>query len=368
MAEVRLNNLTKKFGDLTAVDDVNMTVEDSEFIVLVGPSGCGKTTTLRCVAGLEEPTAGEVYIGSEMVNNVPPKNRDIAMVFQNYALYPHMDVYNNIAFGLKLRKIPKDEIETRVKNTADLLGISDKLRSKPKELSGGQRQRVAVGRAIARNPKVFLFDEPLSNLDAKLRVQMRAELQELHQDLRTTSIYVTHDQVEAMTLGSRVAVIDQGIIQQYAPPQEIYDHPSNKFVAGFMGSPSMNFVPGTLERKDGRLFIDCDSFQLAVPEEFVADLSDYGEGEVVFGIRPENLKSIQLSEGAEADEDKSISVKVRVVEPLGDELVVYADSGEHELVAQLDPRADVSPNQQVRLRVELEYMHIFDKETGEAIV
>lgn len=366
MAEVKLQSLTKKFGDLVAVNDINMTIQDSEFIVLVGPSGCGKTTTLRCVAGLEEPTAGEVYIGDQMVNGVPPKDRDIAMVFQNYALYPHMDVYNNIAFGLKLRKMPKDEIETRVNETADLLGIHDKLESKPKELSGGQRQRVAVGRAIARAPKVFLFDEPLSNLDAKLRVQMRAELQELHQDLKTTSMYVTHDQTEAMTLGRRVAVIDEGVIQQYDAPQQIYDHPSNEFVAGFIGSPSMNFLDVRLVKENGNYFVDGKEFKLKLPEDFYSDIEPYEDEQVIFGVRPENLKSEDVA--SNTINDRSLDVDVRVTEPLGDEIVVYADSGDQELVAQLDPRADVSPGQATTYYAEMEYSHLFDQESGKAIV
>ncbi|MFP3953258.1 MAG: ABC transporter ATP-binding protein [Candidatus Bipolaricaulota bacterium] len=366
MAEVRLEGVTKRFGDLTAVDKADLKIEDSEFIVLVGPSGCGKTTTLRCVAGLEEPTEGEVYIGDRVVNGVPPKDRDIAMVFQNYALYPHMDVYNNIAFGLKLRKMPKDEIEERVNRTAELLGIESKLKSKPKELSGGQRQRVAVGRAIARNPKVFLFDEPLSNLDAKLRVQMRAELQELHYDLKTTSMYVTHDQVEAMTLGNRVAVIDEGIIQQYAPPQEIYDHPNNKFVAGFIGSPSMNFLSAKISGGEEGLYVEGDGFKLLLPDEFSAGLQDKkGEG-VVFGIRPEDLVAEETKH--EKDEETRMGVHVLVTEPLGDEILVHAEVGGDSLVAQLDPRVDVAPDQDLNLYSNMKYTHVFDRESGEALV
>ncbi|MFB6291616.1 MAG: ABC transporter ATP-binding protein [Candidatus Bipolaricaulia bacterium] len=366
MAEVRLKNVTKMFGDLTAVDNANLTIEDSEFIVLVGPSGCGKTTTLRCVAGLEEPTEGEVYIGDQVVNGVPPKDRDIAMVFQNYALYPHMDVYNNIAFGLKLRKLPKDEIEERVNRTADLLGIHDKLDSKPKELSGGQRQRVAVGRAIARNPKVFLFDEPLSNLDAKLRVQMRAELQELHHNLSTTSMYVTHDQVEAMTLGNRVAVIDQGVIQQYAPPQEIYDYPSNKFVAGFIGSPSMNFLEAQLKEEDGNIFVEGDGFKLKLPDKITDQLDSVTGKKVTFGVRPEDLTAEQTVH--EGDKTESFDTHVLVTEPLGDEIIVHAEVGSQEIVAQLDPRVEIEPHQDVTLFADMDYIHIFDKETEEALV
>jgi len=366
MAEVRLENVTKMFGDLKAVNNANLKIEDSEFIVLVGPSGCGKTTTLRCVAGLEEPTEGEVYIGDRVVNGVPPKDRDIAMVFQNYALYPHMDVYNNIAFGLKLRKLPKDEIDERVNRTAELLGIEGKLKSKPKELSGGQRQRVAVGRAIARNPKVFLFDEPLSNLDAKLRVQMRAELQELHHDLKTTSMYVTHDQVEAMTLGNRVAVIDEGVIQQYAPPQEIYDHPNNQFVAGFIGSPSMNFLPAKLVDKDGGLAVEGKGFSLFLPDESAKELQDRKGDDVVFGVRPEDLVAGESIH--EPDEATAMEVHVLVTEPLGDEILVHSEIGDEELVAQLDPRVDVAPDMDLTLYANMQYTHIFDKETGNALV
>ncbi|MFW6104293.1 MAG: ABC transporter ATP-binding protein [Candidatus Bipolaricaulota bacterium] len=366
MAEVRLKNLTKMFGDLTAVDSANLTIEDSEFIVLVGPSGCGKTTTLRCVAGLEEPTEGEVYIGDKVVNGVPPKDRDIAMVFQNYALYPHMDVYNNIAFGLKLRKLPKDEIEERVNRTADLLGIHEKLKSKPKELSGGQRQRVAVGRAIARDPQVFLFDEPLSNLDAKLRVQMRAELQELHHNLATTSMYVTHDQVEAMTLGNRVAVIDEGIIQQYDHPQTIYDQPSNKFVAGFIGSPSMNFLDARIREEDGNTYIEGDGFRLLLPDELVDQLEGPSEEEVTFGVRPEDLTAEQTVH--EGDETKSFDTHVLVTEPLGDEIIVHTEVGDQEIIAQLDPRVDIEPHQDVKLYADMDYIHIFDKDTGDALL
>ncbi len=366
MAEVRLENVTKMFGDLTAVDSANLTIEDSEFIVLVGPSGCGKTTTLRCVAGLEEPTEGEVYIGDRVVNGVPPKDRDIAMVFQNYALYPHMDVYNNIAFGLKLRKLPKDEIDERVNRTAELLGIHGKLDSKPKELSGGQRQRVAVGRAIARNPKVFLFDEPLSNLDAKLRVQMRAELQELHHNLETTSMYVTHDQVEAMTLGNRVAVIDEGVIQQYAAPQQIYDHPSNKFVAGFIGSPSMNFLDARISEEDGNVYVEGDGFKLLLPDKISGQVEGLHGKDVTFGVRPEDLTAEQTVH--EPDETKSFDTHVLVTEPLGDEIIVHTEVGDQEIVAQLSPRVEIEPHQDVTLFADMDYIHIFDKETGDAIV
>lgn len=366
MAEVDLDGVTKKFGDLVAVNNIDLEVEDTEFIVLVGPSGCGKTTTLRCVAGLEEVTQGEIYIGDRMVNGVPPKDRDIAMVFQNYALYPHMDVYNNMAFGLKLRKFPKQKIKERVEKAANLLGITDKLKSKPKELSGGQRQRVAVGRAIVRDPQVFLFDEPLSNLDAKLRVQMRAELQELHQELTTTTIYVTHDQVEAMTLGTKVAVMKAGIVQQYGHPQRIYDDPANQFVAGFIGSPSMNFLDVKLTKEDGKFYVDGKTFKLRLPDSEPESLKGYVDKEMVFGIRPENLATKEKA--AEFESDQVMKVEVRVVEPLGDELIIHARTGEQELVAQLDPRAAVEPGQEVELNCEMEYTHLFDKEDQSIVV
>ena len=368
MAEVVIQRVTKRFGDLTAVDSIDLRVEDREFVVLVGPSGCGKTTTLRMVAGLEEVTAGEIYIGERLVNNVPPKDRDIAMVFQNYALYPHMNVYNNMAFGLRLRKVPKKEIDRRVREAAELLGISDKLKSKPKELSGGQRQRVALGRAIVRNPKVFLFDEPLSNLDAKLRVAMRAELQKLHHELRTTTVYVTHDQVEAMTLGERVAVMRDGVLQQYDDPQRIYDHPMNMFVAGFIGSPAMNFLSAELVAKDGRVYVTSRGFKLLVPEKKAAGLKDYLGREVLFGIRPENLKALEMVPGYDPRAEAVLEAQVRVREPLGDELIIHAENGGEELVARLDPRVKVNIDETIKLVAEMEFMHIFDKESGQTIV
>ncbi len=260
MASVTYDRVTKKFGDVTAVNDLSIQVADKEFLVLVGPSGCGKTTALRCLAGLEEITDGQILIGDRVVNDVAPKDRDIAMVFQSYALYPHLSVFDNMAFGLRFRKVPKDEIKRRVEKAADTLGIMDLLNRKPRQLSGGQRQRVAVGRAIVREPKVFLFDEPLSNLDAKLRVQMRAEISKLHQQLQTTFIYVTHDQVEAMTMASRIAVINRGVLQQIDTPQNLYDSPNNVFVAGFMGSPAMNFFPGKLQKSNGKLIVDGGDF------------------------------------------------------------------------------------------------------------
>ncbi len=355
MAEVTLNKVTKKFGDFVAVKGIDLTVEDGKFTVLVGPSGCGKTTTLRMIAGLEEVTDGEIKIGDRVVNRVPPKDRDIAMVFQNYALYPHMDVYNNMAFGLKLRKIPKDEIKRRVHAAAELLGIANKLKSKPRELSGGQRQRVAVGRAIVRDPKVFLFDEPLSNLDAKLRVQMRTELEQLHHRLKTTTIYVTHDQVEAMTLGDKIAVMRDGVIHQYASPKETYDHPADRFVAGFIGSPAMNFLNARVESEDGKVVLVGEGFRLPIPEDKVTDFPP----EVIVGIRPEDLDG-PITDG---DLPGTIEATVTVTEQLGSELLVYAKCGENSIVANLDPHIVVNIGDKIRLKVDLDRMHVFDPES-----
>jgi multiple sugar transport system ATP-binding protein len=362
MADVTFTDVTKMFGDFTAVDKANLHIEDGEFMVLVGPSGCGKTTLLRMAAGLEEITSGELQIGDRKVNDDSPKDRDIAMVFQNYALYPHMDVYKNMAFGLKLRKIPKPEIDRRVKEAADLLGLNERLHHKPRQLSGGQRQRVAVGRAIVRDPQVFLFDEPLSNLDAKLRVQMRAELQRLHRRLKTTTIYVTHDQVEAMTLGSRVAVMKDAVMQQIDTPQNLYDFPTNRFVAGFIGSPAMNFSDVIVVEEDGKVKMVGESFKLIVPPEKEAAIRPFMGEHITFGIRPENL-SLDKDGTAES----YFEVLVGVLEPLGDELVIYGESDGHELVAQLEPRAQVEAEQIIRLSVDMEHMHAFDPVTEESL-
>ena len=367
MAEVLLKEVTKKFGDFVAVNNISLEVKDGEFVVLVGPSGCGKTTTLRMIAGLEEVTKGEIYIGGKLVNDVPPKDRDIAMVFQNYALYPHMDVYNNMAFGLKLRKVPKKEIDRRVREVAKMLGIEDKLRAKPRELSGGQRQRVALGRAIVRNPKVFLFDEPLSNLDAKLRVRMRAELAELHQRLKTTSIYVTHDQVEAMTLGYRIAVMKEGVIQQYADPQTIYDQPANMFVAGFIGSPPMNFLRARLVESDGKVFVEGPGFKLLIPADKITEqVRSYLGKDVIFGIRPEDLRTPEMVR--EAAPEASFTARIKVREALGDELIVYADCSGQEIIAKLDPYVKINVGEETTFIAMMERMHLFDPESEAAII
>ncbi len=366
MAKVVFRNVTKQFGSLTAVDNLNLEIEDGEMVVLVGPSGCGKSTTLRMIAGLEDITSGEIYIGDRVVNDVAPKDRDIAMVFQNYALYPHMNVYDNIAFGLKLRKTPKEEIDKRVQHAADLLNIGDKLGQRPKQLSGGQRQRVAVGRAIVRQPYVFLFDEPLSNLDAKLRVHMRAELQELHRELSTTTIYVTHDQTEAMTLGSRVAVMKGGLLQQFDAPQHLYDNPRNVFVAGFIGSPAMNFLDAQIVERDGGLFAEGAGFDLGLPEAIANQVQAYAGQNVILGIRPEDFTSEQMMEGGTPAE--RMSVQVSVVEPLGSEQVIYGRLEETEVVTQLDPRLAIEPDQELTLYANTERLHLFDRETEESLL
>lgn len=358
MAEVRLTDITKKFGDFTAVDDVSMVIEDGKFTVLVGPSGCGKTTTLRMVAGLEAITAGDIRIGDRVVNNVPPKDRDIAMVFQNYALYPHMNVFGNMAFGLKLRKTPKAEIQRRVHDAAQLLGIEEKLLSKPRELSGGQRQRVAVGRAIVRNPSVFLFDEPLSNLDAKLRVQMRTELEELHHQLQTTTIYVTHDQVEAMTLGDRIAVMKDGVINQFASPEQTYSHPSNRFVAGFIGSPSMNFLQAEASYEDGQTVLTGTGFRIALPAERSVE-SVVGSMEI--GLRPEDLQACD-------DTTNVLELQVAVKEHLGHTVLAYGYVDGVQVVASLDPHCRLDVGDDIRLAVNVDTLHVFDRDTSNTLI
>ncbi|BAS28740.1 ABC transporter ATP-binding protein [Limnochorda pilosa] len=369
MAKVVLEHVTKRFGNVEAVKDANIDIPDKEFVVLVGPSGCGKSTTLRMVAGLEEITAGNIFIGENLVNDVPPKDRDIAMVFQNYALYPHMDVYNNMAFGLKLRKFPKADIDRRVKEAARILGIENLLQRKPKELSGGQRQRVAVGRAIVREPKVFLMDEPLSNLDAKLRVQMRAELSKLHNRLQTTIIYVTHDQTEAMTMGDRIVVMKDGLIQQIGAPLEIYHKPNNIFVAGFIGSPAMNFVEVVLRKDEqGRYWVENEVFRLRVPDEKAREIQNlpaYVDKKVVFGIRPENIEDAEIV--PDGHEDVSFVANVDVVEPMGAEVYAYLNVGDQAMVARLDAASKAKDGEQHRVLIEMEKMYLFDPETELAV-
>ena len=358
MASVTYDGVWKKFGDVVAVQDLNLAIEDKEFLVLVGRSGCGKTTALRCLAGLEEISEGEVYIGDVLVNDIAPKDRDIAMVFQSYALYPHMTVFDNMAFGLKLRKTPKNIINERVQEAARTLGIENLLQRKPKELSGGQRQRVAVGRAIVREPKVFLFDEPLSNLDAKLRVQTRAELSKLHKRLETTFIYVTHDQTEAMTMATRIAVMNKGILQQLDTPQVLYDHPANLFVAGFIGSPSMNFFEGVIEQREDGIFVNLGSFSVRVPEKDYEALNHLIGRPIIFGIRPEDIHNpVYAPPGIIAE---PVAAEVDVTELMGNEIFLYLVNGDHNFIARVDPRTRMDIGDKVEVVFNMDNYHIFD--------
>ena len=365
MASVTYESVVKKFGDMAAVDNISFHVEDKEFLVLVGPSGCGKTTALRLLAGLEEITAGEIKIGDRVVNDVAPKDRDIAMVFQSYALYPHLSVYDNMAFGLKLRKVAKEEIKRRVSEAAEVLGITELLQRKPRQLSGGQRQRVAVGRAIVREPKVFLFDEPLSNLDAKLRVQMRTEISKLHQRLQTTFIYVTHDQTEAMTMATRIAVINKGKLQQIDTPQTLYDFPANLFVAGFIGSPAMNFFPGKLRKDDDRIVVDTGDFVVGIPAAKATPYKQYVGKDVIFGIRPENIHDAEFTPPNIVAE--KVTVKVDVTELMGNEIFLYLVSGKNVFVARVDPRSKLRIGQQAQVMFDMDNFHIFDAATEQAV-
>lgn len=367
MASVVLKNVAKVFGEgITAVDKVNLEVKDKEFVVIVGPSGCGKSTTLRMIAGLEEISNGEIFIGNDIVNNVPAKNRDIAMVFQNYALYPHMSVYDNLSFGLRLRKYPKKEIERRVREAADILGISHLLFRKPKALSGGEKQRVAVGRAIVRKPKVFLFDEPLSNLDAKLRVQMRTELQKLHDRLQTTMIYVTHDQIEALTMGDRIVVMKDGLIQQVAPPIELYEKPVNKFVAGFIGSPPMNFLHGRIVRRNGQFYFQDQGMTIKIVDQQYEKIKIYEGKEVIFGIRPENIYDKLFAQNAR--EEYTTTATVDVVEPMGSEIYLHLNARSNSFVARVNAHDTAQVNQDLQVVFDMTKAHFFDPQTEETIV
>ncbi|HVU24778.1 MAG TPA: sn-glycerol-3-phosphate ABC transporter ATP-binding protein UgpC [Opitutus sp.] len=369
MSRVVLENLCKTYPDkkgaaVPAVDRVSLEIRDREFMVLVGPSGCGKSTSLRMIAGLEEITGGTISIDGRVVNDVPPKDRDIAMVFQNYALYPHMTVYENMAFGLKLRRFPKPEIDARVREAAAMLGLEALLDRKPKALSGGQRQRVAVGRAIVRKPKVFLFDEPLSNLDAKMRVSMRTEIAKLHARLEATMIYVTHDQVEAMTMGDRICVMKDGCIQQVAAPIELYDRPANRFVAGFIGSPSMNFFNGVLRRSDGRFeFVEdnanAEPVRIALPVEWGERAAAHADARIVLGVRPENVHEASAGSGT--------AVRVEVVEPMGAETLLHLNSGATTFVARLPPARRFETGRRLDITVDSTRLHFFDPVTGAAI-
>ncbi len=367
MAQVSLKNVSKNYtGEIKAVDNVNLSIENREFMILVGPSGCGKSTTLRMIAGLEEISSGDIYIGNKLVNDVPAKDRDIAMVFQNYALYPHMTVFENMAFGLKLRHYPKSEIIQRVNEAADILSIKHLLSRKPKQLSGGERQRVAVGRAIVRKPLAFLFDEPLSNLDAKLRVQMRTEIHKLHIRLQTTIIYVTHDQTEAMTMGDRIAVMNGGILQQVADPIEVYDHPKNKFVAGFIGSPPMNFIQGRIIRKDGRVYFDEGRIQAKLVEEMYKIIAPYIGKEVILGFRPEDVYDKLFV--SDAPPENVVRVNCEVVEPMGSEVYLYLNTGIHTFIARVGAHDRPPVNQDMDVVFDMSKAHFFDKTSEETII
>lgn len=367
MAKVILKNLNKVYDNkVKAVIDMNVDVEDKHFVILVGPSGCGKTTALRMIAGLETITSGDIYIGERLVNNVLPKNRDIAMVFQNYALYPHMTVYDNMAFALKLRKTPKSVIEKGVKEAANLLEIGNLLHRKPKELSGGQRQRVALGRAIVRKPQVFLFDEPLSNLDAKLRVQMRAEIIKLHKKLETTMIYVTHDQVEAMTMADKIVVIKDGLVQQVDEPLVVYNHPSNLFVAGFIGSPAMNQFRGKLSKEKEGLAFALDKYKLTVDKKHLKNLRDYEGKEVIFGIRPEDVYDSKFNSMAESPQD--LEAVCEIVEPMGNEFQVFLKLKDYKVSARFDPKEMPEMFKEMKITFDMSKGHFFDPETEESLL
>ncbi len=378
MAGLQLKGIYKKYpGGVVAVSDVNLEIRDKEFIVLVGPSGCGKSTTLRMIAGLEEISEGELYIGDRLVNDIAPKDRDIAMVFQNYALYPHMTVFDNMAFGLKLRKVPKDEIERKVNEAAKILDLTHLLDRKPKAMSGGQRQRVALGRAIVRSPKVFLLDEPLSNLDAKLRAQMRTEISKIHKKLGTTFIYVTHDQTEAMTMGDRIVCMKDGFVQQVDTPQNLYENPTNKFVAGFLGSPQMNFIDASLKEEYGQYVVEFGSddtkssrgvkYQIIVPESKVnEDLANYVGKEIILGVRPESIhdEEMFISNATTG----IIEADVDITELMGAETFLYLQCEGIPLTARVDPRSTARPGDHIKVAIDPNRIHIFDKETENAIV
>lgn len=366
MSEVVLKNIWKKYDKVEIVKDFNLKINDQELIVFVGPSGCGKSTTLRMIAGLEEISSGELYIGDRLVNDLAPKDRDIAMVFQNYALYPHMNVYENMAFSLKLQKVSKTEIDKRVKETACALQIEHLLERKPKQLSGGQRQRVAMGRAIVREPAVFLMDEPLSNLDAKLRVTMRAEITRLHHRLKTTMIYVTHDQTEAMTMGDRIVVMRDGIIQQVDSPINLYRKPKNLFVAGFIGNPSMNFFKGIIKMENGSMYVAGNGFRLKVPSGKAHELMAYQDKEITFGIRPEHIYDELIV--LEANSDSQIQVIVDVVELLGSESILHVNLGGEEVIVRVSARNTYKVGDQALLAINMNHMHIFDQATEAAVV
>jgi multiple sugar transport system ATP-binding protein len=381
MASVTLKELTKEFKEVIAVNKVDLDIRDKEFLVLVGPSGCGKTTALRMIAGLEEATGGEILIGERVVNDVSPKDRDIAMVFQNYALYPHMTVYDNMSFGLRLKRTPtggvwpfnskrtftKSEIDRRVREAAKLLDLDKLLQRKPKQLSGGQRQRVALGRAIVREPKVFLMDEPLSNLDAKLRVQTRAELKKLHRRLGITTVYVTHDQVEAMTMGDRIVVMNHGVVQQCDTPLNLYNNPVNIFVAGFIGSPAMNFVPVQITEADGKIWADASSFKVELPASQSGKAAAYVGKSCTFGIRPEDIYDRNLVGLVTPTPGNTIKANVDVIEPLGDDVELHLTTGDSALIGKVDSKTQAKTGEPLDVVFDMEKSHLFDTETEQAI-
>ncbi|MCP5149751.1 MAG: sn-glycerol-3-phosphate ABC transporter ATP-binding protein UgpC [Ectothiorhodospiraceae bacterium] len=365
MARILINDLRKRFDDTEAVRGIHLDIAHNEFVVLVGPSGCGKSTTLRMIAGLEEVTSGEILIGDRVVNDVPPKDRDIAMVFQNYALYPHMTVYENMAFGLRLRRLDRSEIDSRVQQAASILNIGDLLQRRPKQLSGGQRQRVAMGRAIVRNPQAFLFDEPLSNLDAKLRVQMRTEIKKIHQRVKTTVVYVTHDQVEAMTLADRIVVMNAGVIEQVASPQEMYENPATRFVAGFIGSPSMNFLPCRVVTMGTGLGVRLsDEICLPIPDDRTSRYRPHVDREMVFGIRPEHVTEQRAHAGpGQFDFDALVDV----LEPMGMDTMVFISIDGRELCARSAPKAVTEVGKKMRLTVDMNNLHLIDPTTDRVV-
>jgi multiple sugar transport system ATP-binding protein len=380
MANVVFDKVFKHYsGNVTAITDLNLEVRDKEFMVLVGPSGCGKSTALRMIAGLEDISEGTVSIGGRVVNNVAPKDRDIAMVFQNYALYPHMNVFDNMAFALKLRRMPKDQIKTKVEAVADSLGIKHLLARKPRALSGGQRQRVALGRAIVREPQVFLMDEPLSNLDAKMRVQTRAELNKLHQRLQTTTVYVTHDQVEAMTMGDRIAVMKDGLLQQVDTPHNLFTNPTNMFVAGFIGSPAMNLVTVHVKQEGESLMLSTDStgedsgLKLRVPSRYREQIAPYSGKDIIFGLRPQDIHDARFAQGMlDEDEDPAdlmpVRARVDVVEPMGSEVYLYLVNGQNTFVARMDARTEAQPDYMIDVAFNMDKMHAFDPETQQSLL
>ncbi len=367
MAQVSLRNVSKVFpGGVRAVDNINLGVQSKEFIVLVGPSGCGKSTTLRMIAGLEEASAGDIFLADKRINDVPAKDRDIAMVFQNYALYPHMTIYENMAFGLKLRRYPKSEIDRRVLEAAEILSLTRLLKRRPHALSGGERQRAAVGRAIVRKPLVFLFDEPLSNLDAKLRVQMRTEIRKLYIRLQTTMIYVTHDQVEAMTMGDRIAVLNDGTLNQIDDPITVYDHPKNKFVASFIGSPPMNFMEGRIIKKDGRVYFDEGRIQVKLAEDTYEKIQNYIGKDIIFGIRSEDIYDKIFT--SETPPENTVRVNCELVEPMGYEVYLHLNTGKHTFIARVGAHNRPQVNQDLEVVFDMSKVHFFDKDTEETIV